>query len=31
MKLLLVSKEKFLIEKGYVFLGIPKDNIRIVI
>ncbi len=29
MKLLLVSKEKFLIEKGYDFLGIPKDKLRI--
>lgn len=29
MKLLLASKEKFLIEKGYGLLDIPKDKLRI--
>lgn len=29
MKLLLASKEKFLLEKGYNALGIPKDQMRI--
>jgi dipeptidase E len=29
MKLLLVSKEKFLIQKGYSLLDIPKDKLRI--
>jgi peptidase E len=29
MKLLLASKEKFLIEKGYSLLGIPKADLRI--
>lgn len=29
MKLFLTSKEKFLIEKGYKHLGIPKENLRI--
>lgn len=29
MKLLLTSKEKFLITKGYDLLGIPKDKLKI--
>ena len=29
MKILLASNGKFLIEKGYKLLGIPKDKIRI--
>lgn len=29
MKLILASKEKYLIDKGYSFLGIPKDQLRI--
>jgi dipeptidase E len=29
MKILLASKEKFLIKKGYGLLGIPKDKLRI--
>jgi peptidase E len=29
MKLVLASKEKFLIEKGYDLLGIPKEELRI--
>lgn len=29
MKLLLTSKEKFLTSKGYHFLGIPKDQLKI--
>lgn len=29
MKLLLASKEKFLIKEGYSHLGIPKDQLRI--
>lgn len=29
MKLLLASKEKFLIKKGYSVLGIPKDQLKI--
>ena len=29
MKLLLASKEKFLIERGYGLLGIPQDKLRI--
>jgi len=29
MKLILASKEKYLIEKGYSFLGIPLSELRI--
>lgn len=29
MKILLASKEKFLIKKGYEFLGIPKNQLKI--